>query len=131
LIRIKNQARDFLYLGRDIVAGKAIMNLPTVGHNTADITIKIELKLFNSLARHLGAPLEPQTLHLPAGSTLGDLLRQIEMPPPRVFIAYVNGRDITPRVDGGIETEHPLQDSDVVALSGPVPYSWGYGSPIV
>lgn len=107
------------------------MNLPTIGHNTADLKIKTELKLFNSLATHLDAPLETKTIVLPAGSTLGDLLRQIELPPPRVFIAYVNGRDITPRLDGTIETGHPLQDGDVVALSGPVPYSWGYGSPIV
>ena len=104
------------------------MNLPPVGHNTADLTIKTELKLFNSLATHLDAPLETQTIVLPAGSTLGDLLRQIELPPPRVFIAYVNGRDITPRL---AEHEGRLQDGDVVALSGPVPYSWGYGSPIV
>ena len=43
----------------------------------------------------------------------------------------VNGRDVTPLLNGGIETGHLLEDGDVVALSGPVPCSWGYGSPVV
>lgn len=107
------------------------MNLPPSGHNSADFTIQAELRLFNTLAGHKGAPLQPQTISLSAGSTLGDLLRQIDLPAPRVFLAFVNGRDVTPRLEGGIETGHPLQNGDVVALSGPIPYSWGYGSAIV
>jgi hypothetical protein len=44
----------------------------------------------------------------------------------------VNGRDITPgRVGDGIRDYHVLDDGDVVALSGAVPYSYGYGSPVV
>ncbi len=107
------------------------MNLPTIGHNRAGLAIEIEVKLFNSLARHNGMPLAPRVMRIAAGSTLGDMLRHIELPAARVHMALVNGRDVTPGLEGGIETEHPLQDGDVVALSGPVPYSWGYGSPVV
>jgi len=60
-----------------------------------------------------------------------DLLIQLGIPAHKVHLSLVNGRDVTPRLKGGIETEHPLQDGDVVALSGPVPYSWGYGAPVV
>ncbi len=107
------------------------MNTPTIGHNRADIFIETELRMFNSLSGHNGAPLAPRKLRIAAGSTLGDLLREIDLPAARVHIVWVNGRDVTPRLEGGIETGHPLQDGDVVALSGPVPYSWGYGSPVV
>jgi hypothetical protein len=44
----------------------------------------------------------------------------------------VNGRDITPGLVGGdIKDYHVLDDGDVIALSGAVPYSYGYGSPVV
>ncbi|MDP7344061.1 MAG: hypothetical protein QF767_12030 [Alphaproteobacteria bacterium] len=107
------------------------MDLPSIGHNRAGLVIQVELRLFNSLARHNGMALAPQTMRIAADGTLGDLLRQIELPAARVHMALVNGRDVTPGLDGGIETAHPLRDGDVVALSGPIPYSWGYGSPVV
>ena len=107
------------------------MSLPPPGHDTADLTIQTELKLFTPLAGHTCAPLEPQVITIAAGSTVGDLLRKIELPARRVFLAFIDGHDITPRLEGGIESDHPLQDGDVVALSRPIPYSWGYGSPVV
>ena len=91
----------------------------------------IPWRITNSLAHHNAAPLGPQNLSIAAGSTLGDLLREIELPAQRVHIAMVNGRDVTPLLNGGIETGHLLEDGDAVALSGPVPCSWGYGSPVV
>ena len=112
-------------------SGNKNMNLPSIGHNRTGLVIQTEVRMFNSLARHNGAPLEPKILSIAAGSTLGDLLREMELPAARVHLALVNGRDVTPHLEGGIETGHPLQDGDVVALSGPVPYSWGYGSPVV
>ncbi|MDA0230799.1 MAG: MoaD/ThiS family protein [Proteobacteria bacterium] len=107
------------------------MSTPSIGHNRPSLIIQTEVRLFNSLAHHNDAPLEPQTLSMAAGSTLGDLLREIALPAGRVHIAMVNGRDVTPDLNGGIEIGHLLKDGDVVALSGPVPYSWGYGSPVV
>ena len=107
------------------------MDLSEIGHNIAGITIETEVRLFNSLVSLTGASIEPQRLRIPAGSTLGDLLLQLGIPAPRVHLAFVNGRDVTPRLHGGVETEHALQDGDVVALSGPVPYSRGYGAPVV
>lgn len=108
------------------------MNAGNIGHNIRDITIETEVRLFNSLFRYgVGEDKGPRRLRLPAGASIGDLLRQLGIPPGEVFLSLVNGRDVTPRLEGGIETEHPLQDGDVVALSGPVPYSWGYGAPVV
>ena len=41
------------------------------------------------------------------------------MPAERQHSAMVNGRDVTPHLDGGIETGHYLEDGDVVTLPGP------------
>lgn len=107
------------------------MNVGNIGHNTQDITIETEVRLFNSLFRYYGEIKAPRRLRLPAGSSIGDLLIQLGIPANKVHLSLVNGRDVTPRLEGGIETGHPLQDGDIVALSGPVPYSWGYGAPVV
>lgn len=103
------------------------MNAGMIGHNVGDVTIETEVRLFNSLFRSGGT----MRVALPAGSTIADLLARLGIPRAEVHLAMVNGRDVTPRLLGGIETGHPIQEGDVVALSGPVPYSWGYGAPIV
>ena len=69
------------------------MDGPMIGHNLGDLTIEVEVRLFNSLTPFGGRDGHRRLLSLPAGST--------------------------------------IDDGDVVALSGPVPYSWGYGSPVV
>jgi hypothetical protein len=48
-----------------------------------------------------------------------------------VHLAFCNGRDVTPSLKDPINAEHAVEAGDVVALSGPVPYSWGYGAPVV
>ena len=108
----------FLFAGAAVNGGIAIARL--YGKSIPD-----------SLVSLVGAAIGPQRLQLPAGCTLGDLLLDLGIPAANVHLAFVNGRDVTPRLHGGIETDHALQDGDVVALSGPVPYSWGYGSPVV
>ena len=43
-----------------------------------------------------------------------------------------NGRDVTPgRVGAPVSSDREIADGDIVALSGPVPYSYGYGAPVV
>ncbi len=103
------------------------MNAGMIGHNVDGVTIETEVRLFNTLFRFGGT----MRLRLPAGSTIADLLARLGIPPREVYLAMVNGRDVSPRLRGGIETGHPIQEGDVVALSGPVPYSWGYGAPVV
>jgi hypothetical protein len=53
------------------------------------------------------------------------------IPSGEVFLALRNGRDVTASLHAELNTERTIDDGDVVALSGPVPYSWGYGSPVV
>jgi hypothetical protein len=102
-----------------------------IGHNLGDLTIEVEVRLFNSLTRFGGPEGHRRILSLPAGSTIGDVLGRLRIPPGEVFLALQNGRDITASLYADLNTERTIEEGDVVALSGPVPYSWGYGSPVV
>lgn len=101
-----------------------------IGHNRAGVTVDVEVRLFNSLASYAPEG-RPQHLTMPAGTSVGDMIRQLGLPPDRVFLVLVNGRDVTASLHGPINTARVLEDGDVVAFSGPVPYSWGYGAPVV
>ena len=107
------------------------MDHSLIGHNLGDLTIEVEVRLFNSLTRFGGRDGHRRTLSLPAGSTVGDVLQRLQIPPGAVFLPLQNGRDITASPYADLNTERTIDEGDVVALSGPVPYSWGYGSPVV
>lgn len=103
-----------------------------IGDNSGELTIRVEVRLFNSLARFGGVGGAVQLLELPVGGTVGDVISALRMPSDKVFLVLKNGRDVTRGVCGGpVNLNHVLENGDVVALSGPVPYSWGYGAPVV
>jgi sulfur carrier protein ThiS len=104
-----------------------------IGHNVQDARVRVEVRLFNSLARFNGGASAGRPLELAAGSTVGDLMRQLRLPRHEVFLVMRNGRDISPGLyaAGQVNADAALDDGDVIAFSGPVPYSWGYGAPIV
>jgi hypothetical protein len=94
--------------------------------------IKLEVRLFNSLSRYAGAS-NPLALTLPEGSTIGDALTRLPVPVQEIFLLTLNGRNVMRGFgpEAGIETEHPLGEGDVLAASGPIPFSRGYGSPVI
>lgn len=103
-----------------------------IGHNSANAVVEIEVRMFNSIARFSNGNGARFRLSLEPGATIGDVLAKLGVPPSEVFLAMVNGRDITPGAVGkGVRTSYELDDGDVLALSGPVPFSWGYGLPVV
>ncbi len=102
-----------------------------IGHNAAGIDITVEVRLFNSTARFADNGSTHTRLRLPAGSDVGDVIRHFGIPAREIFLVFVNGTDITPSLYADLRTDRVLDEGDVVALSGPVPYSWGYGSPVV
>ena len=107
------------------------MNLQ-LGHNIRDLVITVEVRLFNSITRFAGAGGSRRRMTLAAGTTLGELADQLSIPRGEVFLVLVNDRDVTPgRVGQGFNAGHQVEAGDVVALSGAVPYSYGYGAPVV
>ena len=100
------------------------------GHNRQDITVRIEARAFNSLYDYIdGGRVE---MDVPAGSTVGDVARRMGIPSQRIWLVLVNGRDITGGLVGApVRDTRELDDGDVVAFSGPVPYSYGLGAPVV
>ncbi|HYG90418.1 MAG TPA: hypothetical protein VD978_29630 [Azospirillum sp.] len=102
----------------------------SIGDNSGAIQIMVEVRLFNSLVPHgRGQPV--QRVGFPAGSTVGDVIRHFGIPPRDVYLVLINGRDPTPTLGDMVNQNRTLEDGDVVALSGPVPFSWGYGAPVV
>jgi hypothetical protein len=104
-----------------------------LGHNAGGATITIEVRLFNSLTRHGGPEGPVRHMELAAGATVGEVVDRLRLPPADVFLVLRNGRDVSPGVYGGglFNREAALDHGDVLAFSGPVPYSFGYGSPVV
>lgn len=104
-----------------------------IGHNADGVTLAIEARFFNSLAKYSGVDGVARPLEVAAGTTVGDLIRMFALPLPEIFLVLRNGRDITPGLyQGGVVNEDiVVDDGDVIAFSGPVPYSYGYGAPVV
>ena len=103
-----------------------------LGHNVHGANVQFTLKLFNSLATQIERGHFAREVSLPVGSTVKDLCDELKLATDRVFLVLVNGSDISSGCVGEpVRTDYYIQDGDVVALSGPVPYSWGYGAPVV
>lgn len=94
--------------------------------------INLQVRLFNSLARYAEEG-NPVALSVPEGSTIGDVLQRLAVPEEEIFLLTLNGRNVMRGFgfSSGIETEHALRDGDVLSFSGPVPFSRGYGSPVI
>jgi hypothetical protein len=110
--------------------------LSSLGHNSQDVSIEVEVRLFNSISKRAdGGPPRRKLrvkLRVPVGTTVGHIARQLGIAIDEIFLVLVNGRDITPGLIGEqIKDYHMLDDGDVVAFSGAVPYSFGYGAPVV
>ncbi|MGD9784154.1 MAG: MoaD/ThiS family protein [Hyphomicrobiaceae bacterium] len=106
---------------------------PGIGHNAADTVLTIEARFFNSLAKYSGVDGLSRRIEVRAGTTIADLIARFGLPMAEIFLVLRNGRDITPGLyqSGNVNGEVAVQDGDVIAFSGPVPYSYGYGAPVV
>ncbi len=92
--------------------------------------MRVTVRLFNSLAG-FGDGSPGMDIELDAGARVGDVVRRFGVPPQRIYLVLINGRDVTRDLGGPVNLFRELEDGDVVALSGPVPFSWGYGAPVV
>ncbi len=91
--------------------------------------IEIEICLFNSLAQY--APDRNSfRLALPTGTPANTLPRRLSIPAGRIYAAWRNGRDIMTTFGGQLLEGVTLEHGDRLALSGPVPFSRGYGAPV-
>ena len=104
--------------------------ISTIGHNSGDVAIRIRAKLFNSVVSPGSGP-RLHDLTFSVGATLADIVQELGIKKSAIFIAWANGRDVTKRLGDNINLDYVLEDGDEIALSGPIPYSWGYGSPVV
>ena len=90
--------------------------------------IEIEVCLFNSLSGYL--PASPSRLAVPQGTHASELPRRLGIPPAKIYAGWRNGRDIMTTFGGRVQEGIVLDAGDRIALSGPVPFSRGYGAPV-
>lgn len=104
-----------------------------MGHNVQGMVISVEVRFFNSLARYSGCDGLVRRLEMQAGASIGDLIDMFKLPVRDVFLVMRNGKDINAGIyqGGAVDRGAEIDDGDVIAFSGPVPYSWGYGAPVV
>jgi hypothetical protein len=104
-----------------------------IGHNSQGITLEIEARFLNSLSKYGGQDGPRRRVTLEAGCTVGDLIKMFSLPLGEIFLVLRNGRDVTPGVyqGGQVNQDVVLDHGDIIAFSGPVPYSFGYGAPVV
>ncbi len=102
-----------------------------IGHNSQDHTITVSVRLFNAMHTHGDTEAVKEPLSYPVGTTVGDIFKDLKLPKKHLFLILVNGRDISPGLVGDLYFNHELEEGDVLAFSGPVPYSYGYGAPVV
>ena len=106
-----------------------------VGHNSAEAMVCFFVKGFNSIAPYVVKNGAPQEMSLPVGATLRDVVSLLGIPKGRVFLVMKNGRDVTkglyPSKDPVVNLDVEIEEGDHISFSGPVPYSFGYGSPVV
>ena len=103
-----------------------------IGDNSQDVTLQVEVRLFNAVAGYARENGQRQRLTLPVGTTVGEFADRLMIPRHALYLVLVNGRDVTPGLVGaGIKAHHVVEHGDVVAFSGAVPYSYGYGAPVV
>jgi len=107
------------------------MVMSQLGHNSADVKVRVEVRLFNSLSQHLGPRNNIVKMEFEAGSTIADIVEKLRLERDKIFYILRNGRDVTRQLHGPVDVSAFLEDGDVIALSGPVPYSFGYGAPVM
>jgi hypothetical protein len=115
------------------MSGQSLDNINQIagmGHNSSEV-MTITIKLFNSVAKVMGAGRQPIIIEVPVETTLGDIVRLMQIPVDEVCLTLINGSDPIPTLKGDLPQSRLLNDGDHVAFSGPVPYSWGYGAPVV
>lgn len=104
----------------------------TIGHNVQGLSIDIEVRFFNSILPYANGRGVRQMLSVEPGTTIADLAARLGIPLEKLFLVLVNGRDVSKGLVGAeIDGRYMVEAGDVVAFSGAVPYSYGYGAPVV
>jgi len=92
--------------------------------------MELEICLFNSLRKYGTGDMIFRKI-LPEGATVAELLRDLDLPTHEIYVAFRNGASITHDLGKRFAEDTVLAHGDRVAFSGPVPFSRGYGAPVV
>lgn len=111
------------------------LDIRGIGDNSEKRQIQFVVKGFNSITPFVKKNGAPRDMVLPIGATLRDLVSALGIPNYKIFLAMKNGRDVTkglyPSKDPVVNLDVEIENGDHISFSGPVPYSYGLGSPVV
>jgi sulfur carrier protein ThiS len=88
--------------------------------------VGIEVRIYNSLQKFVSQP--RFTLDVDGEVTVAKLVQQLKIDGGEIFVAFKNGTPLGRGYAAAAETT--VGDGDILALSGPIPFSWGYGAPV-
>ena len=97
-----------------------------IEHNSVGIIVQV--RLINRLAKFLLKKQRNLKLTFQTGITVGDMMTHFGISKSNVFLALCNGRVVTPDLGDDINVGYQFTEGDVISLSGPILYSWVYGS---
>ena len=92
--------------------------------------MELEVCLFNSLRKYSANGMVFR-MTVPPGTTVADLVQQLALPRREIYVALRNGLSITHDLGKSFAEDTVLRDGDRIAFSGPVPFSRGYGAPVI
>ena len=86
----------------------------------------IEVRIYNSLQKFVSNP--RFHLEIEGEVTVAKLVEQLRIDGREIYVAFKNGMPLGRGMAAAADTT--LRDGDSIALSGPIPFSWGYGAPV-
>ena len=119
----------------DLIKNETPNEIAPIGHNSADVTIDFVVKGFNSITPYVAKHGAPLPMTMKAGATVRDVVDLLGIPKDKIFLVFKNGRDVTkgiyPANNPKCNFDVVIDEGDHISFSGPVPYSFGYGSAVV
>lgn len=92
--------------------------------------IEVRVHLYNSM-REYGRGESVLRITLPEESTIADVVDRLGIPRGEIVLLLHNGRNTSARLGERPDLSASLRAGDQLALSGPVPFSRGYDTPVV
>jgi sulfur carrier protein ThiS len=88
--------------------------------------VGIEVRIYNSLQKFVAQP--RITLDIQGQVSVAAQVHQLGIDGREIYVAFKNGKPLGRGMAAAADTT--LSNGDSLALSGPIPFSWGYGAPV-
>jgi hypothetical protein len=88
--------------------------------------VAVEVRIYNSLQKFV--PQAKLNLEVDGEMTVATIVEHLRIDGREIYVAFKNGTPLGRGIAAAADTT--VGDGDILALSGPIPFSWGYGAPV-